>query len=288
MDLIVETDIGRDPDDFMAICWLVSAGVRLRAILISPGDKDQVAVAKFLLHEVGCTAPVGASRFDRGKPSTTTFHRELLNQHGWPLRMSPDGLGVDIIRDALRAAPATPCFACGPMDSIGAFLKSGGRIQSMTIQGGFVSYDTYAPAVRVAKFEGQKEVPSFNLNGNSSAAHAVFSARGIIRRIVGKNVCHSIFYDRAAHERIMGVSPTNPAMRLFREAMALYLARHDGKKFHDPVAAVCHVHPGIGVWIRGRPYNTSGKWGTRLAPDGDHVLVDLDRNAFWQHVAAGA
>jgi hypothetical protein len=69
--------------------------------------------------------------------------------------------------------------------------------------------------------------------------------------------------------------------------MSLYLARHDDKKFHDPVAAVCHVYPEIGIWIRGRPHEANGKWGTHPDPTGDHILVDLDRDAFWRHVEAG-
>jgi inosine-uridine nucleoside N-ribohydrolase len=287
MDLIVETDIGHDPDDFAAICWLVSAGVRIRAILISPGDEDQVAVAKFLLHEVGCTAPVGVSHLVRGSYSATAFHQTLLTQHRWPLKMPPDGLGTDILRDVLRTDPGIPCFACGPMDSLGAFLKTGGHIASVTIQGGFAPYSLYAPTVRVAKFDGQHEVSSFNLNGNPEAACQAFSAPGVIRRLVGKNVCHTVFYGRSEHDKIMAISPRNPAMALFRSAMSLYLTRHNDKKFHDPVAAVCHVHPEIGTWIRGRPYKENGKWGTHPDPAGDHILVDLDRDAFWQHVESG-
>ena len=35
-------------------------------------------------------------------------------------------------------------------------------------------------------------------------------------------------------------------------------------------------------------YNTKVKWGTRLDPTGDHILVDLDRDAFWRHMESGA
>ena len=49
MNLIIETDIGRDPDDLFAIAYLIAAGANVRAVLISPGDPDQIAVARLLL-----------------------------------------------------------------------------------------------------------------------------------------------------------------------------------------------------------------------------------------------
>lgn len=35
-NLIVETDIGHDPDDLFALCYLFSAGVNIKAILLTP------------------------------------------------------------------------------------------------------------------------------------------------------------------------------------------------------------------------------------------------------------
>ncbi len=46
MNLIIETDIGHDPDDLFAICYLAAAGVNIRAICVSPGDPDQIAIAR--------------------------------------------------------------------------------------------------------------------------------------------------------------------------------------------------------------------------------------------------
>jgi hypothetical protein len=43
IDLIVETGLGHDPDDFFTLCYLAAAGVRLRAITVVPGDRDQLA-----------------------------------------------------------------------------------------------------------------------------------------------------------------------------------------------------------------------------------------------------
>lgn len=51
MKLIIETDLGHDPDDFFAICYFIDAGIDIQLITISPGDPDQIAIAKFLLKE---------------------------------------------------------------------------------------------------------------------------------------------------------------------------------------------------------------------------------------------
>ena len=51
--IIIETDIGRDGEDFFALCYFFAAGADIKAIVISPGDEDQVAVAKLLLWEFG-------------------------------------------------------------------------------------------------------------------------------------------------------------------------------------------------------------------------------------------
>ncbi len=36
-NLVVETDLGRDPDDFSALCYLISAGYNIVGITITPG-----------------------------------------------------------------------------------------------------------------------------------------------------------------------------------------------------------------------------------------------------------
>lgn len=62
IDVVWDTDIGRDPDDFLAGCFLLSRSeINLRAITISPGDRDQIALTKVLLKETGRSdVPVGA------------------------------------------------------------------------------------------------------------------------------------------------------------------------------------------------------------------------------------
>src|SRR5690606_19171211 len=98
-ELIVETDMGHDPDDFFAVCYLAAAGVNIRAILIVPGDPDQVAIARFLCKELGLDIPIGASKKDRTKLSSGSAHYDLLEKYGYSKEEKPDGLGVDILEN---------------------------------------------------------------------------------------------------------------------------------------------------------------------------------------------
>ena len=46
MDLVIETDIGHDPDDLFALLFLINAGVNIRAIAITQGYPAQVALVR--------------------------------------------------------------------------------------------------------------------------------------------------------------------------------------------------------------------------------------------------
>src|SRR4051812_28319347 len=96
-ELIVETDLGHDPDDFFTLCYLAAAGVQLRAICVVPGDRDQLAVARMLVETLGLDIPVGASKLDSSKYSSGGMHHTLLDQLGYPKEAGHDGSGDDVI-----------------------------------------------------------------------------------------------------------------------------------------------------------------------------------------------
>lgn len=288
IDLIVETDIGRDPDDFFALCYLIGCGkVDVRLITISPGDRDQVALAKFVLSKVGLDAPVGVGKKGRTKSSVGSVHVEILRKYGHPGECDHDGYGPELIEQTLEQHPACQIFACGPLNSVGRFFKKHADVSlgRATMQGGFCGYDVHGQdVVRLEKFIGKTTVPTFNLNGDVKAARAFLDARIEDRRFVGKHLCHTIVYDEHRHQQMS--TARNRAHALFVEGMSLYLARHpDGKKFHDPLAAVAHLHPEIFTWITGKLFRRRGEWGTEAAEEGDRIAIDVDREAFWRHIA---
>jgi inosine-uridine nucleoside N-ribohydrolase len=308
MDIILETDLGRDADDFFALCYLRSAGVNIRAITISPGDKDQISVAKFMLERLGLVGvPVGSAKPDREKSSVQGMHVDLLEKHGWPERMHPDGKGDDVIKACLGLYPNCELFCIGPLQSVGPYIRRWEDreieflpIRRSTMQGGFAGYHLYEPPVgRLGKFEGLKTCPTFNLGGDKQSSLRYVHTTAITNKVfVGKNVCHSIVYEPETlrkHRDQIEIGPKSDqnfvswhlGQQLFLEAMQLFFDRGaPHKMFHDPTAAVCMLHPEIGTWIDGTVYYEKGGWGTKA--DGPHrVLVDIDRDKLWEHIFSG-
>jgi len=283
MDLIIETDLGRDPDDFFAICYLAATGVDVRAILISPGDPDQVAIARLLCEIIGLKIPIGVAKKDRTKRSSGGIHSDLLRKYKKPLEATPDGLGVEILGNVLEEHPDAEFFVIGPVTSVGSYLEKYPRkIRRATMQGGFLGYDLAVPTTKLPQFEGKSWMPTFNLNGDRPNGESFLKADISERRMVGKNVCHTVLYDSSRYESCKKTG--HPAIKLFCEASELYLAKHSEKKFHDPTAACLHLHPEIGTWFRGKTTKMESGWGTIPDPDGDYICADIDYNLLWSHL----
>lgn len=310
VDLIIETDLGRDADDFFAICYLAAAGVNIVGLTLTPGHDDQVCLATWLLRELGfgwCSIGVPEKR-DMGKFSVTPFHHEIMAHYGNKYRADfpyECGEGGAIIDWAMNMYPDAELFCIGPVTNVHEYLTkypNAKRPERATMQGGFCSYDLSSTSEPLLKFKDCKTVPTFNLNGDKKGGQAFIDEPTIKRQFVGKNVCHSIFYDEKKNEeqmlRLIGkpscspeaylkINELSPAMRMFALGAHTYLKRHPEKKFHDPTAAVCHLHPEIATWVKGKTYYEKGGWGTRLDANGDDICVDIDRNKLWEHLFAG-
>lgn len=289
MNLVIETDLGRDPDDFFAICYFAMAGVNIRAITVSPGDQDQIAVAKFLTSSLGLNIPIGSAHPERTKSSSNEAHMKVLRKHGFPSRVPADCRGHEAITEAIKVYPDCQLFCCGPLENVGAYIELHGcPFKQATIQGGFVGYEVHGLSCqRLEKFEGKTTVPTFNLNGDVKSALLVLQQPDLLRQFVSKNVCHTILYDRVVHKRVVESNRPGIAAKLFRSFMDSYLQSHPCKAFHDPTAAVCHLHPEIATWINGRLYRERGGWGTHLSFQTDRIIVDIDKDALWKHIIEG-
>jgi inosine-uridine nucleoside N-ribohydrolase len=296
--LIIETDLGHDPDDFFALCYLSNVA-DIRAILLTPGHPHQVAIANFLVKELGLKAKVGVPEVAKKKDfppwskgiNPGRVHGQILSSEGYPLEATAEHCGSDLIDECLKADPNTEFFICGPLTNVGSYLTAnpGVKISRVTMQGGFIGYHTHGlPVQRLEKFEGKDTVATFNLNGNVRGGLALLDANVADRRFVSKNVCHTLVYDEAIHMRMLKVRPKTRGDELLRRGMYLYLGKHhEGKKFHDPSAAVAHIHPEIVTWFEGRLYRQRGEWGTWPDPKLDKISVDIDREALWNHIANG-
>ena len=108
-------------------------------------------------------------------------------------------------------------FCCGPLQNVGQYLRGGGRITDLTMQGGFVGHAHNGLSLpELEKFRGLTHVPTFNLNGDVKSAFLMLGPQVSRRRFIGKNVCHGIVYDAAIHARVMAVPPKDRAGELWR------------------------------------------------------------------------
>jgi hypothetical protein len=73
--------------------------------------------------------------------------------------------------------------------------------------------------------------------------------------------------------------------------MAHYLEKHGRKAFHDPLAALLHVHPDLGVWRPLKPQRVRGGW-TAVPAERNHAslvdLVDDEREPWARYFASFA
>lgn len=287
MNLIIETDIGHDPDDFFAISYLAAAGVDIRAILISPGDPDQIAIARFLCKEIGINIPIGASKLDRAKLSSGSIHHDFLKKYHYPLEEKADDLGSEIIKSVISEFPDSELFVIGPVSSVGKYINENPAVsfRRATMQGGFLPYSLHMPKSPKQDFIDKHWVPTFNLNGDRPNALNYLNANIGKRQMVGKNICHTVFFDRETFSTWNPKEAKNKdAARLFGEAAELYFARHENKKFHDPTAACLHLHPEIGTWYNGKTTKMESGWTTVPDPSGDSILADVDYDLLWDHL----
>lgn len=272
---IVETDLGHDPDDFFALCRLITAGHELVAVSVVPGAPEQVKLASFLRERTGQRFLIGVAKKD-AKSEKLGVHDKLMDRERAG-EGKADGASEDVLRDAFDNHPNSDVLIIGPAVGVGKVI-TGRTVGRLTFQGGFLPYSLHRPTVTESKFEGAEWIGTFNFNGDRKAVEKIVAADVSRRQFVGKNVCHTVLYNRERHD---GLAPArDEASRLFRVCMDLYLEKHDEKKFHDPTALACHLHPEIGTWYAGRPMKREGGWTTE--PGADKVLADVDRDRLWR------
>ncbi|MFA7157873.1 MAG: nucleoside hydrolase [Kiritimatiellia bacterium] len=259
IDVIWDTDIGRDPDDFLAGCFLLSRPeIRVRAITISPGDKDQVALAKFLLKETGhADVPVGTvpERDKEGKTSVKGCHLRIMERSGVATSSSADGAGWQVIAEALGKYPQAVLFTSGPLNNIGDLLrKTTVEIRLSVSMAGYWA----APGEPESK-------PEFNFNGCGWAAREFVESKRFGRRLlVGKNVTHQVLYDEELHEQLRISGQTCRPLALAHELMTLRFER--SKKLHDPLAAAALLREDIFQWQEVLPMKRNNNWSSVPMP----------------------
>jgi inosine-uridine nucleoside N-ribohydrolase len=263
--MIIETDLGRDCDDLLAILWLIEHGYNIKAITITPGDPDQVSVARAINKLYGLNIPIGVSKLNRDRSSSNPFHKTFVDKAKIPFSAKPDGEGKDIIKGVYENYDNV--LILGPCTNIGKFMaENPDTVFGMcTMQGGFLPCDDFP------KFAGMKSVSTFNLNGDRKHADVFLNHNMEMRQMCGKNVCHRHEY---FHDKISKY-PKKKDSHL--HSIELY----EHKCVHDVIATICHVDISVGEWVLGKTVRMDGGWTTDLNGE-DFILKAIDEDRFWE------
>lgn len=163
-------------------------------------------------------------------------------------------------------------FCGGRLTEIANYLRNGGTIKNLVLQGGFVGSNIVPEEDQLNKFKGKEMVRTFNFNCDVLATNYVLKSTNIqIGKIycIGKNVCHN---------------PINSDNKLWKEQKYKDLFKkynvREGKLQHDMLA--CHegiVLTGLGedigitvpycLYLIVKPFNNyidgnKTLWGSKL------------------------
>lgn len=254
-----------DPDDVLTLCMLSNhPKVNLVAVTVTPGSKHQIGLVKFILNKLNKQIPVGSRNSLHPKECVSEFHYNWL---GKIAPQEPDGLGCDILEQALKQYPDLTIVCGASLGNIGALLDKDIELNKLVVQGGFAGDNVMPPELVLEKFRGRITCPTFNLNGDVKSALKVLASNKIKRRVfVSKNVCHGVVYDQEMHKLMLPFKNNNIGLSMMIDGMDFYLKKNlTGKAFHDPLAACVAIYHDICRFETVELYREKGEWGSRFS-----------------------
>lgn len=242
--LILDTDIGTDVDDALALALaLLSPEVRLEAVTVVYGDVDLRARMVLKLLRLAGRSDIPVARgigqpLLRNRPVYWAGHegQGLLTgeDHDLPL---PEGHAVDLIIERVMANPGEITLVpIGPLTNIAAAIirepRIVSRLRRVVLMGG------------VLRTGPRFDLPlaEHNIRSDPEAASVVFSA-GLPLTMVGLDVTTQVRITRSDCARINAVGTP------FHQAIAdqvlryLHLRRRDWTYLHDPLALATAIDP---------------------------------------------
>mmetsp|Transcript_14350 Transcript_14350/g.34992 ORF Transcript_14350/g.34992 Transcript_14350/m.34992 type:complete len:348 (+) Transcript_14350:125-1168(+) len=291
--IVAELECG-DPDDMITLAWLAgNPRVDLVGVCMVPGTTMQVSIAAQVLRKVygdgdkkqmppiaSCNPNHTSKKSGKKVDCVSGWHTKPLERQGAglnPTHRDPDMTPYELY---MQTSPDVVITGAPPKGLAQAMQEhferksSGSGTKSLHIplwvcQGGFAG-DSVVPAEhRLAKFEGKEVCPTYNLGGGLGEAKLLFSedTKTLIPRIrlVSKNVCHGVVYDRKFHEYLKENINGSSSLKFIWDAMDAYLRkRKSGKKLHDPLAAAVCLDSTVCEYAQAVPYQVKGSWGSRL------------------------
>jgi hypothetical protein len=279
-----------DPDDFMTLLWLADhPALALRAVVVTPGSRDQCQLVRWGLDACGRTdVPVGAlhgpawwASEDGRKPRVSGFHYKVYGDSIRDHDVGEIAEGPALLAAQLRLDPheRTALLVGSAPKNTGRLLREHGDvvIPYWVQQGGFAG-DNLVPEP-LPKFRGRLTCPSFNPGGAPRDTLSLLASPRVGQRLfVSKNVCHGVVWTGALQHALKERIAQGPH-RTGRDRMVHALDRYledkgVGKAMHDLVAAACLLDEAVCGFKPVSIYREKGEWGA-LADPGSSTRISV-------------
>jgi hypothetical protein len=273
--MIIETDIGNDPDDALALTYLIYNNVEISAILIQPGFIGQCCIVKEIFRNLNKTTPLifQDSVMDDSKFVLSNFHKAIVKNTNYAY----DGVSKDYLKDNRSDEDI---FIIGPpkglvddiLDNDGNYSKN-----KMLMEGGYISYEDveeYGITLehKSNDFIGHKMYQSYNSCGISKNFDGFinsFTPENV--HFITKSLNHTMTY--------------NGQKSQFKYLQYLFDNIKSGKKMHDLVAAYSYLHKHKLKIVKGEMKIMGQKNYVELYSSINHnIIVDVDREHFWKSI----
>lgn len=283
--VFVDTDIGSDLDDALALSYLLARpDCEIAGITTVTGEPDvRAQLATVLCHHVGRAVPVvpGAASPRVGTQLQTEAPQARRVLTRWAAGDVHRVVGAaEFIARTVRSAPGRIEFlAIGPLTNLAeAFQLDPGLpslLRRLTVMGGSFGLQPGRPAVE------------WNMRLDPVAAEAVLAAGVATVRFIGLDITHRVTLLAAELEALCSTTPTLAPLPDFASD---FFSRYREVYLHDPLAAASIFEPRLFRFERGHvAVRTGGRDAGRTrwepAADGPHELVtDIDQSAIRAHI----
>ena len=282
--ILLDTDIGSDIDDAVALAYLLShADCELLGITTVTGQADRRAsLASLLCRAAGRDIPIypGAELPMQGEQ-----RQPLAQQAGalsrWPHAASfPMNQAVDFLANTIRDTPGEiTLLAIGPLTNIGILFSTypdvPERLAGFVMMGGTFDDDPT-----------QKDRAEWNVVCDPWAAELTYKASVRLHRSVGLNVTQKV---RMSVEQVRRRFTALLLLPVLDLAEIWFAESHPSMTFHDPLAAATIFEPDLCTYQQGmvtventqRPGKTMFSQVQKYAPHQVAMTVDVDR--YFEH-----
>lgn len=301
--LLVDTDLGSDADDALALLQLLGEPqVELVGVTTVYGPADlRARLARRLLDAAGCRAPVVAgAREPLGSPIpiwlTGREGAGVLDERDLARPLAEEGIGEEadeFLVERILAEPGELTLLClGPLTNLARALRLepaiAGAVRAVVLMGGGIAPPCSAPP-RLPKGAVFPAPPSHNVRCDVRAAQLVLAAPFARLSMVTNGVTERLLW-RGEGLKALLERPRTPAAALVARLVAEWLRfiGHDAEQGlvpHDPLAAAEACGHSFTTVARGRMEILDGGESVfAVDPAGPHAVawrVDAERFLSW-------